>query len=102
MRFIARAEKAMERPGEALRWYLRACAEAWDQREPWIELGNHYFDSGDMSGAYYAATQALKIAERPAHYLTEAFAWGHWPEKLQKLSLDVINQLPRGDRERVA
>ncbi len=86
MRFIARAAQNMGDTAEALRWHLRACAEAFDQREPWVELGNFYYDTGDSVGAHYAATQALKIEKRPEHYLTEDFCWNHWPEQLRIVS----------------
>lgn len=80
MRFIARAEERV--PLEKVRWLLRACGEAPDQREPWVDLAQAYHDFGNWSGGYYAAKMALSIERRPASYLTEAYAWGERADDL--------------------
>jgi hypothetical protein len=92
MRWIAQALHLTEQPGEAIRWLLRACAEGPDQREPWIELAGLYRTLGGTIGAYYAATSALAIQERPQHNLTEPYAWD---DRAEKLASDCQAELTR-------
>lgn len=61
-------------------WLLRACSECPGEREPWVDLGLYYQRRRNWSGAYYAAKQALAIAEkRHNHYMTSAYAWNEGP-----------------------
>jgi tetratricopeptide (TPR) repeat protein len=80
MRYLAKCE-----PGKAETWLLRACAEAPDRREPWVDLAQHYYTIEDWGGVYYAAARALSITERPVEYFCEAYAWNETPHDLAAL-----------------
>ena len=67
-------------------WLLRACAEYPHGREPWVELSQHYYNVNNWPGCFFAATQALRIAEKPLLYLNEAEPWGYWPHDLAAIS----------------
>jgi tetratricopeptide (TPR) repeat protein len=82
MRYLAEASAALGRTQEAEGWLLRACAEAPDEREPWVDLAQSCHDRGDWAGCLAAAERALAIAERPHHYLTTDLAWGERPHDL--------------------
>jgi len=64
---------------EATKWYLRSCAECPYEREPWVDLAQHYHNIGDHLGGYYAAVNALKIDDRPMTYVSRGYAWGAQP-----------------------
>ena len=76
MRFIGNAYDARDDKKNAAKWYLRACAEAPDQREPWMHLANHHQICGQWKEGYAAALRGLAIQNRPSHYLIEAKWWG--------------------------
>ena len=80
MRYLAKLDKPNRES-----WLLKSCAEAPDRREPWVELSQHYYETGDWAGCFNAATRALSITEKPLEYLCEAFAWGPQPHDLAAL-----------------
>lgn len=63
-------------------WLLKACAEAPERREPWVDLAQYYHDIKNWEGSYFAAKRSLFIQERPMEYLCEPHAWGSLPEDL--------------------
>lgn len=73
-------------PGERESWLLRACGECPDRREPWVDLAQHYYQTGNWSGCYAAAVRALGIKSRPVEYLSEPHAWGPTPFDLAAIS----------------
>jgi tetratricopeptide (TPR) repeat protein len=75
MRLISQVYKSRGNLPEAHRWLLRACAENPGERETWLDLSQHYYDTGNWHGCYSAAKQGLGIAVRPTHYLTEDVCW---------------------------
>lgn len=82
MRYIGQSYEAQQNIREAERWYVRACAEWPEDREPWMLLGLFYSAHKNYAGGYYCANQMLKITERPLHYMTTAGAWGALPHDL--------------------
>lgn len=67
-------------------WLKQAIVEAPGRREPWVDLAFHYYGLGEWSECLSAATEALKIKDRPLEYLSEAFAWGSLPHDLAAVS----------------
>lgn len=90
MRYIGRSYFLSGNPKEAIRWMLRATAEAPGEREPWIELGKTYYELKDHRGCYYAMTKALEITERPLSYICEPEAWGPLPYDLAGVSAHYL------------
>jgi hypothetical protein len=74
-RLIAAACQHLGRPGEALPWLLRACADDPGGRENWLDLAQLYHDAKDWAGGYHAATRALAIPGGPARHRTFGTAW---------------------------
>lgn len=72
--------------GDREHWVLRACAEAPNRREPWVDLANIYYNSNNWPGCYFASHQALNIKEKPLEYLCEEQAWGSLPHDLASIS----------------
>lgn len=80
MRYLAQAT------GEREHWLLRACAEASDRREPWVDLAQYYYDVQNWPSCYSACMRALEIKEKPLEYLCEPDAWGALPHDLASIS----------------
>ncbi|MBQ6864650.1 MAG: glycosyl transferase family 2 [Clostridia bacterium] len=87
MRYIARSYKEKGDNDEALRWLLRACAEAPHLREPWLDLARHCADRKEHMACAAAAERCLQITQRPDTYISEAAAWGSLPWDLYSVAL---------------
>ena len=74
MRYLAELEPHLRET-----WLLRACAEAPDRREGWVELSLYYHDQGRWEACLAASKRALDIKEKPLEYLCEEPAWGSLP-----------------------
>ena len=46
------------------------------------DVAQLHHDRGEWQLALAAAEAALKITERPKHYLTEPYAWGDLPQQI--------------------
>lgn len=81
-RVLSKIAVSMEAVSTAEEFLKKACDEAPEQREPWIEAAElatnpHY--------KLFAAEQALKTTSRPQHYLSESRCWGSLPYDLAAL-----------------
>lgn len=81
MRYLAELELHMRET-----WLMRACAEAPDRREGWVELALHYHDHQRWEACLAASKRALEIKEKPLEYLCEEPAWGSLPHDLAAVS----------------
>lgn len=81
MRYIAR-----QVPEEREWWLLRGCAEYPYGRELWLDLAQHYHDTRNWHGCFWAAWRCLQVTDRGQLYLTEAHAWGWAPHDLMALA----------------
>lgn len=80
MRYLGKAT------GQREHWFLRACAESPERREPWVDLAQYYYEVHNWPGCYSAATRALSITEKPLEYLCEPEAWGALPHDLASIA----------------
>lgn len=76
MRYLGKATGFREH------WGLRACAEAPERREPWVDLAQFYYETKNWSGCLAAAIRALSIVDKPLEYLCEPDSWGSLPYDL--------------------
>lgn len=79
MEYLAQAYEATLRSHTAFAYRMRAVTEAPGEREPWFHLLNAAYRSGNFPLGFYAATECLKITERPASYICRGEAWGSLP-----------------------
>lgn len=86
MRYIASSYSHKGQPDEAVRWYLRAAAEAPHLREPLTDLALELYYQKDWHGVLFAAGRALRITKRPRTYICEADAWGSLPWDLMAVA----------------
>lgn len=73
MRYLAKVT------GNTESWLLKACGEAPERRESWVDLAQHYYNTSNWEGSLYAAKRALSIVNKPLEYLCEPSAWGQLP-----------------------
>ena len=71
LRYLAVCE-----PELAEQWLSLAIETDPERREPWVDLGYHYFQQEQWAECLAACEEGLKLQRRPLEYLTEAQAWG--------------------------
>jgi glycosyltransferase involved in cell wall biosynthesis len=93
MRYLAIIEE-----NERENWLLKACAEAPDRREGWVELSLYHFMKEEWEQSLAAAVRALSITEKPLEYLCEEFAWGSDPYDLAAVACHHLGLSERAIR----
>lgn len=73
---------ALNKPLEALPYFKRAIVEAPYLRENYIALAQAYKHFGLNTEVIRLCEQALAIKERSKTYLSQAWAWGPWPQQM--------------------
>jgi len=81
MRYLARVTDRKEH------WLLKACAEAPQRREAWVDLAKFYYETRNWLQCHASAERALSITQKPLDYICEADAWGDLPHDLASISL---------------
>jgi len=76
MRYIAKLQEDYQ---NAIAWFFKACQEAPDRREAYVDLAKVYYEHSMWTACLEAAERALEIKEKPLEYLCEEFAWGSAP-----------------------
>lgn len=79
MRFLSRCYLDKGDRREAMRWALRAIAEAPDLREPWVQAEEVAYAMENWEGVCYFGWSALQIGEKSGTYINEDKAWGAYP-----------------------
>lgn len=79
MRFISRCYMGLGEKREAMRWALRAIAEAPETREPWVQAVEAAYSLGRWQDVLFYGSKALCIRARPKSYINEERAWGIYP-----------------------
>lgn len=80
MRYLSRVTD--DREG----WLMKACAEAPNRREPWVELAQYHYGLKSWSMCLSACEKALEIRDKPLEYLCEEDAWGSLPHDLASVA----------------
>lgn len=86
MRILGKAHKALDRGGEAQKWFRKACAELPTIREPWCDLAQACYEWGLWLESYYCAMQALHITDRAFLHTSDPACWGAWPHDLASIA----------------
>lgn len=81
MRYLAKCE-----PENTREWLEKAIKEAPGRREAIVELAQYFYNREDFQNCYWAALDAIKIADKPLDYLCEEFAWNELPYDLASIS----------------
>jgi glycosyltransferase involved in cell wall biosynthesis len=67
-------------------FFLKACAEYPEVRDPWLSLARYYYKKKEWSECYGAIMRLLKITNRNYEYVALPDCWGHEPYDLAALA----------------
>lgn len=79
MRFISRCYLARGDQPEAMRWALRAVAEAPELRESWVQAEEAAYAGEDWPAAAFFGGKAVAVTKKSGCYINEERAWGAYP-----------------------
>lgn len=85
MRVIGRCYEELGQPDVGLSWHRRACAEAPETREPFVDLAMLCYRTSRWGECYGAAITALGITFRAKLYTVDPEVWGAKPHDLAAL-----------------
>lgn len=84
MRLLGKAYDKMGEDGRP--WFKKACAEAPNTREPWVELAESAYMRKDWQECYDSAKQALTIIDKALVYTMDPTVWGAKPHDFLAIS----------------
>jgi tetratricopeptide (TPR) repeat protein len=84
MRLLAKAYEALNQNGKV--WLTKACTEAPNPREPWIELADIHHKRKEWQECYNAVKSALAIKDKALVYTMDPSVWSARPHDLLALS----------------
>lgn len=79
MRFISRCYLAKGDQPEAMRWAMRAVAEAPELRESWVQAEEAAYAGEDWPAAAFFGGKAVAVTKKSGCYINEERAWGAYP-----------------------
>ena len=84
MRLLGKAYDALGQDGRD--WYRKACKEAPNTREPWVELAQSCYAKKEWQECYDSCKQALTIKNKEEVYTMNPEVWGALPYDLLAIS----------------
>ena len=84
MRLLGKSYDALGQNG--IEWFKKACNEAPNTREPWIELAESYYAKKMWQECYDSALRALDIKNKDLVYTMRPDVWGWLPHDLIAIS----------------
>ena len=82
MRLLSKSYAALGNHWESMAWARKACAEAPNTREPWVDLSLACYSRSMWPEAYAAAKNALAIKDKALVYTMDPEVWGSKPHDL--------------------
>ena len=79
MRLLGQSYEAIGDNFNAYVWLVRACAEAPNTREGWLDLAQYAYRYGQWAECYSAIKKCLSITERQFVYTSNPKAWSELP-----------------------
>lgn len=67
-------------------WFRKACQEAPNTREPWVELAESCYAKQEWQECFDSITKALEIKDKTLVYTMNPEVWGHLPHDLLAIS----------------
>lgn len=80
MRLLGKCYEELSQDGTE--WLKKACKEAPQTREPWVELAMVYYRRGQWNDCYEAANRALSIKDKSLVYTMDPSVWEAKPHDL--------------------
>lgn len=86
MRLMGQSYEALSDNANSLKWYLKACAEASNTREGWLDLAQYYYRQEAWLDCYTAIKKVLGITERQYVYTSDPKSWTELPYDLGSIA----------------
>lgn len=86
MRLLGKCYDELGQGDTAIQWYRRACAEAPNTREPWVELSLSCYMKQQWLDCYSSAMKALEIVQKEEVYTMDPSVWGAKPYDLASIA----------------
>lgn len=86
MRLLGKSHDELGQKNDAMAWYRRACAEAPNTREPWVDLAMAAHQRNDWVECFGAAMKALAIVDCQLVYTCDPAVWGSTPHDLAAIA----------------
>jgi glycosyltransferase involved in cell wall biosynthesis len=80
MRLLGKAYDHLNQDGRV--WLTKACNEAPNTREPWVELAQSCYSKHDWQGCYNSALRSLEVKNKEEVYTMNPDVWGALPHDL--------------------
>jgi len=84
MRLLGKTYDALGQDGRE--WFRKACAEAPNTREPWVELAQSCYAKQQWQECYDSCVRALEIKDKTLVYTMNPEVWGCLPHDLLSIS----------------
>lgn len=84
MRLLGKAYDVLGQDGRE--WYRKACNEAPNTREPWVELAQSCYAKNEWQECYDSAIRALDIKDKALVYTMNPDVWGMLPHDLAAIA----------------
>jgi glycosyltransferase involved in cell wall biosynthesis len=88
MRLLGKAYDHLGQDGRD--WFRKACKEAPNTREPWVELAESAYKRQDWQECYDACNKALEIKDKALVYTMNPEVWGALPHDLLAISAHYL------------
>ena len=90
MRLLSQSHAELGDAMEAMMWIRRACAEAPNTREVWVEYAMLAYREHNWGDCFAAARTALAIKNKEAVYTMDPSVWGAKPHDLLAISAHYL------------
>lgn len=86
MRLLGKSYEYIGQPNNAYSWYIKACAEAPNTREGWLDLAQYTYRIGSWLECYNAIEKCLAITDRQYVYTSDPNSWTELPYDIGSIS----------------
>lgn len=86
MRLLGQSFEALGDNTSAWVWYMRACAEAPNTRECWLDLAKYWYNIQNWRECYNAIDKCLSITKRQYVYTSDPKSWTELPYDLGSIA----------------
>lgn len=93
MRLLGRSYENKNDHPQALKWYMRACAETPNAREPWLDIAQYYYNRNNWMDCYITSIKCISVTNKDLVYTANPECWGSKPYDLAAISSYYIGKI---------
>jgi len=86
MRLLGKSYEALGDNSNAYNWYMKACAEAPNTREGWLDLAQYCYRKESWLECYSAIDKCLSIIDRQFVYTSDPKSWTELPHDIGSIA----------------